>query len=246
MVLIVLVQVLRFMQQPQNRRGKQNFSCSALSYTLEKLHLRKATSTFQKQLPSYSNHCTYSTFVGQKAPRASGESLKIPSKLSRDVPQSWWLWVCTKPLTLPKIILSMCPRDKCKIEGHRNNSLREPQVIYLWQRTDTGWSGLLITTLSDLAGSVLLWHRMAPGLFSNMIPAKSKYIQAIFTHCREAGWFNVWFFTDTFILIAGGVANVALLWLFLRDRKSLSASKVGAALPTRSEGFNLTFWNRCF
>ncbi|KAL7370950.1 hypothetical protein ABVT39_015117 [Epinephelus coioides] len=36
----------------------------------------------------------------------------------------------------------------------------------------------------------------------------------------------MWFVSDILTLVTGVVANIALLWLFLRDRKSMSASKV--------------------
>ncbi|TNN35802.1 putative P2Y purinoceptor 10 [Liparis tanakae] len=46
------------------------------------------------------------------------------------------------------------------------------------------------------------------------------------SQCGEARWDTMWLAIDAFILVTGGVANVALLWLFLRERKSLSASQV--------------------
>ncbi|KAK9525476.1 hypothetical protein VZT92_016176 [Zoarces viviparus] len=55
---------------------------------------------------------------------------------------------------------------------------------------------------------------------------EDSFIEDVSKLCRENGWENVWFATDIFILITGVVANVALLWLFLREKKSLSASKV--------------------
>lgn len=59
----------------------------------------------------------------------------------------------------------------------------------------------------------------------------------VFMHCRSLGLADIWFVTDILTLVAGVVANTALLWLFLRERKTLSASQVGTPLPTRSEAF---------
>ncbi|XP_053270733.1 G-protein coupled receptor 4 [Pleuronectes platessa] len=44
--------------------------------------------------------------------------------------------------------------------------------------------------------------------------------------CEGQAWVNVWYVLDMVILITGVLANAALLWLFLMERKSLSASKV--------------------
>ncbi|KAA8579950.1 hypothetical protein FQN60_005485, partial [Etheostoma spectabile] len=53
------------------------------------------------------------------------------------------------------------------------------------------------------------------------------YVAAIFSDCHSiAEWHTMWLFVDTFILITGVVANVALLWLFMKERKALSASQV--------------------
>ncbi|XP_034433763.1 G-protein coupled receptor 15-like [Hippoglossus hippoglossus] len=44
--------------------------------------------------------------------------------------------------------------------------------------------------------------------------------------CDSQGWDNIWYVLDMVLVITGVVANAALLWLFLMERKSLSASKV--------------------
>ncbi|KAM7366909.1 hypothetical protein PAMP_014845 [Pampus punctatissimus] len=62
--------------------------------------------------------------------------------------------------------------------------------------------------------------------FSSMMESKPKYIGAITMLCRKQSWSDIWKAADVFILISGVMANAALLWLFLRERKSLSASKV--------------------
>lgn len=51
----------------------------------------------------------------------------------------------------------------------------------------------------------------------------------------EWKWREPWFFTDIFILITGVLTNVPLLWLLLREKKSSSASQVGAVLPSSSQ-----------
>ncbi|XP_060936309.1 hydroxycarboxylic acid receptor 2-like [Limanda limanda] len=44
--------------------------------------------------------------------------------------------------------------------------------------------------------------------------------------CETQAWENICYVLDMVLLITGLVANAALLWLFLMERKSLSASKV--------------------
>nr|XP_019955398.1 PREDICTED: P2Y purinoceptor 1-like [Paralichthys olivaceus] len=64
-----------------------------------------------------------------------------------------------------------------------------------------------------------------PELFSEMV--KSWTISnSLDQQCDEEEWDIIWYGMDVFILITGVVANAALLWLFLMERKSLSASKV--------------------
>lgn len=66
-----------------------------------------------------------------------------------------------------------------------------------------------------------------PESVSNIMMSASQHlILMIIEHC-ELKWSDTWFAIDIIILITGMVANVALLWLFLRERKSLSASQVG-------------------
>ncbi|GLD48114.1 P2Y purinoceptor 1-like protein [Lates japonicus] len=57
-------------------------------------------------------------------------------------------------------------------------------------------------------------------IFSNMIQVNVK------VPCSRKQWDEIWTYMDMFILITGVVSNAALLWLLLRERKSLSASKV--------------------
>lgn len=45
----------------------------------------------------------------------------------------------------------------------------------------------------------------------------------------EWQWEHIWFFTDSFILVTGVLANVAMLWVLLRDKNAFTASQVGAA-----------------
>ena len=70
----------------------------------------------------------------------------------------------------------------------------------------------------------------APESFNEVVASKDKRLDAIFKKCLEDGWEETWLFTDLFILVTGLLANVALLWLFLWERKSLSASKVRTVL----------------
>ncbi|KAM6961560.1 uncharacterized protein LKV04_020577 [Tautogolabrus adspersus] len=55
---------------------------------------------------------------------------------------------------------------------------------------------------------------------------QANFLDAIHDYCDEIGWQEIWFVCDIFILITGVLANTALLWLFLRERKPLSASQV--------------------
>lgn len=72
-------------------------------------------------------------------------------------------------------------------------------------------------------------------IFNNMIQSEAKYIDAIFMCCRRYLWGDIWYAADVFIFITGFVADAALLWLFVRERKSLSASKVSLVLkPAQS------------
>lgn len=71
-----------------------------------------------------------------------------------------------------------------------------------------------------------------PRIFSNSITSKDKYLDAIYMYCSKQGWAHIWFITDIVILVTGVLANAALLWLFLRERKSLSTSRVGSAPNT--------------
>lgn len=65
----------------------------------------------------------------------------------------------------------------------------------------------------------------------------SPELSAVFMHCPSQRLVDIRFVTDIFTLVTGVAANTALLWLFLRERKTLSASQVGTPLPTRSEAF---------
>ncbi|CAJ1054254.1 uracil nucleotide/cysteinyl leukotriene receptor-like [Xyrichtys novacula] len=51
-------------------------------------------------------------------------------------------------------------------------------------------------------------------------------VAAIFLYCDEIGWTKLWFTADSIILITGVLANTALLWLFIKERKQVSASQV--------------------
>ncbi|XP_051248790.1 G-protein coupled receptor 183-like [Dicentrarchus labrax] len=51
-------------------------------------------------------------------------------------------------------------------------------------------------------------------------------IEGVLMQCRGHGLSDFWFGADISVLIIGVLANGALLWLFLRERKSLSASQV--------------------
>lgn len=83
--------------------------------------------------------------------------------------------------------------------------------------------------------------RAPPEILSNMITENDKFITDIFSRCHTEGWGNMWFVSDILTLVTGVVANIALLWLFLRDRKSVSASKVGTSLLTWFEVFYLCY-----
>ncbi|CAB1442457.1 unnamed protein product [Pleuronectes platessa] len=64
-----------------------------------------------------------------------------------------------------------------------------------------------------------------PELLSDMIASGSKS-RVDDRPCDTQDWDNIWYYLDIVILITGVVANAALLWLFLMEKKSLSASKV--------------------
>ncbi|XP_060886276.1 P2Y purinoceptor 1-like [Labrus mixtus] len=52
------------------------------------------------------------------------------------------------------------------------------------------------------------------------------FVNAIHDYCDEIGWHEIWWISDIFFLFTGVLANTALLWLFLQERKPLSASQV--------------------
>ncbi|XP_036978399.1 G-protein coupled receptor 4-like [Acanthopagrus latus] len=59
-----------------------------------------------------------------------------------------------------------------------------------------------------------------------MRPESIPELSAVFVHCPSEGLAVTWFVMDIVILVTGLAANAALLWLFLRERKTLSASQV--------------------
>lgn len=60
-----------------------------------------------------------------------------------------------------------------------------------------------------------------------MMSENARLVFLTFETC-EWKWRKPWLFTNIFILITGVLTNVALLWLLLREKKSSSASQVGA------------------
>lgn len=64
-----------------------------------------------------------------------------------------------------------------------------------------------------------------------------EHVQKLLKECDKYMWRDLWTMMDVIILFPGVVANASLLWLFLKEVKSLSASKVGLMRPLMmSEG----------
>nr|XP_057934339.1 P2Y purinoceptor 1-like [Doryrhamphus excisus] len=60
----------------------------------------------------------------------------------------------------------------------------------------------------------------------HVLEQKANLFEEIHEACLKTFWIHIWFTTDVLIFIIGVVSNGILLWLFLRETKSLSASQV--------------------
>lgn len=61
-----------------------------------------------------------------------------------------------------------------------------------------------------------------------MMDPQSYVVEIFFEHCRWR-WREVWYITDSIILVAGLLTNLVMLWVLLREKNAFTASQVGAA-----------------